>query len=394
MTASNIVETTFRHDFFGDIPREVGEFWTARQRQMHSLHYAISYRASYKPELPRFFIEKYSRTGETVLDPFGGRGTTALQAVLMNRKAVNADVNPLSERIVRPKLQPPEFEEIKSRLEQIDFSKKINSTIDLSMFYHPSTERQLLSLKEHLRTNREPVDLFIELIALSRLHGHSPGFFSVYSFPQISVPPEAQNRINRKRNQSPEERNVPQLILRKAKRVLKDGSLAQIRTVGAESETHISDARDLNEIPENSIDFIVTSPPFLNKADYVLDNWLEFWFCGIDSKPLAQKIIMTSNIDKWKIFIRESMMEMYRILRPGRHAAIEVGEVMDDETLIFLDEVLVDLAKELHQDGCSLSPERIYIHQQDFTKLANCFNVDNNRKGTNTNRIVVFRKDA
>lgn len=89
------VETAdYKHTFYGAIPRSVGEFWTAKQRQMHSLHYVISYRASYKPELPDFFLEKYSKPADTILDPFGGRGTTALQACLKGRYAVSTDVNP------------------------------------------------------------------------------------------------------------------------------------------------------------------------------------------------------------------------------------------------------------------------------------------------------------
>ena len=79
---------------------------------MHSLHYVISYRASFKPELPEFFISRYSRPGDTVLDPFAGRGTTALQANLMGRVAISADVNPLSKRIIHPKTNPVTFEEI------------------------------------------------------------------------------------------------------------------------------------------------------------------------------------------------------------------------------------------------------------------------------------------
>ncbi|HNW34966.1 MAG TPA: hypothetical protein PKM25_08545, partial [Candidatus Ozemobacteraceae bacterium] len=60
----------------GAVPRIYDEFWTAKQRQMHSLHYALSYRASFKPELPDYFIRKFTRDGGSVGDPFGGRGTT------------------------------------------------------------------------------------------------------------------------------------------------------------------------------------------------------------------------------------------------------------------------------------------------------------------------------
>ena len=37
----------------------VGEFWTAKQRQAHKIHYTVSYRAAFKPELPSFFIKEF-----------------------------------------------------------------------------------------------------------------------------------------------------------------------------------------------------------------------------------------------------------------------------------------------------------------------------------------------
>ncbi|MND06482.1 hypothetical protein D3C83_278860 [compost metagenome] len=41
--------------------------------------------------------------------------------------------------------------------------------------------------------------------------------------------------------------------------------------------------------------------------------------------------------------------------------------------------------------AAGLKPELILINDQEFTKTANCWGVDNNAKGTNTNRIVLFR---
>src|SRR5882724_1615853 len=76
----------------GGVPTYVNEFWTAKQRGGHSLH-EISYRACFKAELPEFFIERLSRPGDVVYDPFLGRGTTALQAALSGRVAYGCDVN-------------------------------------------------------------------------------------------------------------------------------------------------------------------------------------------------------------------------------------------------------------------------------------------------------------
>src|SRR6188768_3788849 len=50
----------------------VNEFWTSRQRAAHSLH-EVSYRACFKPQLPRFFIERLTKPGDLVYDPFMGR---------------------------------------------------------------------------------------------------------------------------------------------------------------------------------------------------------------------------------------------------------------------------------------------------------------------------------
>ena len=90
-----------------EVPTFVNEFWTARQRQAHSLH-EISYRACFKPQLPRFFIERLTAPGEIVYDPFMGRGTTPLEAALLGRVPFGNDVNPLSIVMARPRLRPPD----------------------------------------------------------------------------------------------------------------------------------------------------------------------------------------------------------------------------------------------------------------------------------------------
>lgn len=64
-------------EIVGGIPYLANEFWTARQRQAHSLH-EISYRACFKAQLPAFFISNLTNPGDVVYDPFMGRGTTPI----------------------------------------------------------------------------------------------------------------------------------------------------------------------------------------------------------------------------------------------------------------------------------------------------------------------------
>ena len=96
-----------------EYPRYTNEFWTAKQRQASRLQ-EISYRACFKPQLPRFFISLLTRPGEVVYDPFTGRGTTTVEAALLGRQVISNDINPLSRILTEPRLNLPEYEDIRA----------------------------------------------------------------------------------------------------------------------------------------------------------------------------------------------------------------------------------------------------------------------------------------
>ncbi|MYE01688.1 MAG: site-specific DNA-methyltransferase, partial [Alphaproteobacteria bacterium] len=122
------------------IPRFSNEFWTSGQRQASRLH-EVSYRACFKPQLPAFFIERLTRAGDAVYDPFMGRGTTPLQAALTGRRPVGSDINPLSAMLLAPRLAPPPLEDIAARLAEIPPSAPLPEEpllSDLRVFFHDS----------------------------------------------------------------------------------------------------------------------------------------------------------------------------------------------------------------------------------------------------------------
>ena len=85
---------------------------------------------------------------------------------------------------------------------------------------------------------------------------------------------------------------------------------------------------------------------------------------------------------------------LFRSLKPGKIAVIEVGEVETSAGTIYLDEIIAEIAEHLRVGERRFRVEEVLINQQQFTKLANCFSVENNRKGTNTNRMVVLRASS
>ena len=175
------------------------EFLTSRQRQAGSIH-EISYRACFKPQLPRFFIKRLSKMNDLVYDPFSGRGTTVLEAGHLRRNVISNDVNPLSKILAYPRFFIPDILEVEERLNKIQFYENVRPDLDLSMFYHTKTEAELVSLRNYfLKKKRsgmeDRLDTWIRMIATNRLTGHSPGFFSVYTLP----PNQAVNAQNQKK---------------------------------------------------------------------------------------------------------------------------------------------------------------------------------------------------
>jgi hypothetical protein len=376
------------------IPCYSNEFWTAGQRQACSIH-EISYRACFKPQLPRFFIKLLTKKGDTVYDPFSGRGTTAIEAGLLGRNVIANDANPLSWIMTGPRFFPPQVAAVEERLRAIPRDGG-TASVDLSMFYHPETEREILGIRTYLCGRREKgsedaVDRWIAMVATNRLTGHSSGFFSVYTLPpNQAVSRESQKRINTRRDQVPEYRDTHRLVVKKTKslvRTLTASHTRALNTAGKRARFLTCDARATPEIPDNSVQLTVTSPPFLDIVQYRDDNWLRCWFNGLASGQIGKTLTMARTVDGWKAVMGDVFGELYRVTAPGGWVAFEVGEVR--KGTVRLEEHVVPLGIR-----AGFACTAVMINAQAFTKTSHIWGVDNMGCGTNTNRIVVFKKNA
>ena len=375
------------------IDKFVNEFWTSRQRQAASIH-EVAYRACFKPQLPRFFIMLLTQPGDMVYDPFSGRGTTILEAGLLGRNVIANDINPLSRILSSPRFFIPNLDDLANRLAEIPRTRKRKTGIDLSMFYHSETMREIISLREylleHASTKRaDHLDTWIRMVATNRLTGHSSGFFSVYTLPpNQAVSAHSQKKINAKRNQSPEYRDTHSIILKKSRQLiaeLTNDEIQDLKNAGKRARYLSTDARYTKKIPANNVQLTVTSPPFLDVVQYAQDNWLRCWFNGIDSGEIATKITTPRTIEEWSAVMQDVFHELYRITKHGGWVAFEVGEVRKGK--VKLDEHVVPLGLK-----AGFECRGILVNQQTFTKTANIWGIKNNAHGTNSNRIVMFCK--
>jgi len=120
-------------------------------------------------------------------------------------------------------------------------------------------------------------------------------------------------------------------------------------------------------------------------VDYEKDNWLRAWFCDIDISRLS--IWQIKSVSDWETGMMNVLSELHRVLQPGGWVAFEVGEVRNGKIKLETSVLKVGLE-------AGLRPALVLINDQIFTKTSNCWGIDNLKKGTNTNRIILFQKEA
>ena len=371
---------------YAGVPVYLNEFWTSKQRAAHSLH-EISYRACFKPQLPRFFITRLTAPGEVVFDPFMGRGTTLLEASLHGRHTLGNDINPLSRMLLESRLEPPSVTEVEIRLNSLSLDEPVSCPDGFDVFFHERTLNQICRLREYLYERRvdksaDVIDQWIQMVAINRLTGHSRGFFSVYTLPPNQATSiERQRQNNERRNQQPEYRDIADLIRRKTRSLLRD--VPRQAPTGQNLGFFEQSAGTSFVYGGPPVSLTVTSPPFMDIVNYKADNWMRCWFAGIDPEKVA--ITQTGKLETWKGLVHNTLDSVAAISDCGSALAFEVGEIRNGSLL--LDRVVTDVARETAWD-----PICIVINEQIFTKTSNTWGIENNRRGTNSNRIVVMRR--
>jgi 16S rRNA G966 N2-methylase RsmD len=146
------------------------------ERQVLARHYGVHPYFTRRPaNVVRAYIERYSDPGDTVADPFGGTGVTAIEALLSGRKAIHNDLNPFANFITAniADLRLPSTVPLKQAFQRIEAScaeklKALESSKD--------QEAEKLLGKLRLPTNirlpkNSDADFFYDLFTTRQLAG-------------------------------------------------------------------------------------------------------------------------------------------------------------------------------------------------------------------------------
>lgn len=237
----------------------------------HNFH---SFPAKFPPQLPRFFIEQLTAEGETVLDPMAGSGTAVLEAALAKRVGVGFDIDPLAVRICRIKTMPAKretilaaFREVISRSRSLmerpkELSRRLDERFDtrtrqfVNYWFLPPTQLELEALTESIAiVEDEAVRAFLEIALSACIVTKSGGVTLARDL--------AHSRPHRDHTKKP--RSAIALFEQRVRKNLK--GLA-VPLHNGQVSVRMADSRSL-PLEDNSVDLIVTSPPYANAIDYM-----------------------------------------------------------------------------------------------------------------------------
>ncbi|RLG07751.1 MAG: hypothetical protein DRN59_00620 [Thaumarchaeota archaeon] len=327
---------------------EIGDSWKyARDGWGIALHRICSRTGSFPPALAYYFIMKYSRIGDVVLDPFSGKGTAPLEACLNGRIGIGNDLSPEAYVLTRAKVRPVPYSRVVEWIEyarrRLDPSNYRVSDVsdDVRAFFSAYTLRQILAVRDLIdETEDEDLANFIKALMLGILHGPTNIHLSVKCSHSFSMAPSYVRRYARRNGYSKPRRDVLRCLRIKAERVFRDGIPA------VKGQAFMEDARKL-PIEDESVDLVLTSPPYFNMQTYAWDNWLRLWFLGYDYEDVARKLFHTESLERFKQFMREVLKEIFRVLRWDRAAIIVLGRVRVRGRIIDMAREVAPIAEEI-----------------------------------------------
>jgi hypothetical protein len=330
-------------------------------------------------------VAQFTREGELVYDPFSGSGTVVLEAWLARRRVIANDLSPYAALLSRAKLFPyvsPEkavadieqtSKEVNRIVEQIDL-RSIQKWV--RQFFHPATLRETMAWITVLKNQKKD---FLLSCLLGILHHQRPGFLSYPS--SHTVPYLRLKRFPRSR--FPElyaYRTVRDRLEAKVKRALKRTPALDLSLF---RRCYSKDAAIF--IPNEQVDAIITSPPYMRQLDYGRDNRLRLWFLGKKDWKTLDKVISPSEIEFMGL-MRRCLAHWHGILKSNGRCVLVLGDRLSRIYKMPLADAITTIA---------LSEVGGYTLQCKYTdSIPDIRRVRRNCRGSLSETVIVLRKKS
>jgi 16S rRNA G966 N2-methylase RsmD len=301
------------------------------------------------------YIKNYSKPGDTILDPFGGSGVTAVEAMMNNRKTIHIDLNPMSVFMVSSLIKPTNhtelidaFSKIKMMYQKGEPKTEMDIQNALEKYHYPTgfvlPKGSDVKVVEDLFTKKQLAQLGFLKYLIKKEKGEAIQSALLLAFSSTL------NKINRTYHNSkvasenagnsgpmlyyryrvaPENIDLPVWetyekkfsgVLNAKKEIEPFINSKTIHNVQIVKDT----ATNLKWIPKESVDYIYTDPPYGKKIPYLdlsvmWNAWLDLIVTEEDYKQEAiEGGEYKKSKDEYNSLMADSIKEMYRVLKYDR----------------------------------------------------------------------------
>lgn len=325
------------------------------------------YPAKFIPQIVQKLIYDYTSPGNIVVDPFGGCGTTLVEAKLAGRKSYGFDINPIAKLITQAKITPIKPKTLNKSLNEFlnlyELTPSKPPTINIERITYWFDEPTIAELNRIYLTIRKIKDYKIRrlyLCVFSNILKNCSRWLMKSTKPQIDPNKTIPAPINA---------FLPHL----KSAINRNGQfysiLQQNGATNIQTKMQIADSTKKLPLLSDSVDLIITSPPYVTSYEYAdLHQLSLLWFAN-DKKSfkkwgrhvknfndfrkkfigtsirkterkktlnsvLAEELItnlasintgVTKSVEHYFSDMNKSFNEMFRILKPGGKACIIIG---------------------------------------------------------------------
>lgn len=294
---------------------EEGQFSTG-----YSTHGLFPYRGKFHPQLIKGLLNILGvEKGETILDPMAGSGTANIEAAQMGINSVACDVSPFCQFMIKVK-----YESL-----TIDLNLLENTPLDNKKLFDFFKQGNVLQRISEVKDTEKQKIYNLAFLAWLDALGYS-------------------KRVVR----SNHEQLFEKVLLRyveTVKSTLKNPYFKQ-NEIGKTTILNHSEALKI-DLPNESVDCVITSPPYSFAIDYVENDKDQLEFLGYDTKELKNKLIglrgknKTDRLNNYFEDMDKVCAEISRVLKKDKYFAMIIGSNTNQTGGIRLEETIINSAK-------------------------------------------------
>jgi hypothetical protein len=233
-------------------------------------------------------IEKHTKKGQAVLDPFMGRGTTLAAATMLGRNSAGIEINPIAWLYAQTKMNIAPKQDVLNRLKELNVLSELESIPKLPEFFEwcfcTSVLKFLLTARRILDWQNNSVDRTLMAIILVDLHGKESTSLSNQMRQTKAMAPLYSVNWWKQKDMPAREKNPMVVLESKIEwRYAHEHPVHSTQSLAILGDS----TSDMNAVaPLAPYHLLLTSPPYYKIINYNYDQWIRRWMLGGPEFPV------------------------------------------------------------------------------------------------------------